>query len=39
MNLLIGIAFVVAVIIMIVWPTMDEWFKDLNDEDDWTEKW
>ena len=39
MNLLIGIAFIIAFTIMVVWPTMDEWFKDLNDEEDWTDKW
>lgn len=40
MNLLIGIGFVIAFTIMVVWPTMDEWFKDLEEGDcNWTEKW
>ena len=39
MNLIIGIVLVIAFIVMVVWPTLDDWFKDLNDEDDWTDKW
>ena len=39
MNLIIGTVLVIAFIVMVVWPTMDEWFKDLNDEEDWTDKW
>jgi|TARA_E500000178_G_C16452685_1_gene500805 hypothetical protein len=40
MNLLIGIGFVIAIIVMVVWPLIDEWFKDLEQGDgNWTEKW
>lgn len=40
MNLLIGIGFVIAFTIMVVWPLIDEWLKDLEEGDcNWTEKW
>tara|TARA_B100001093_G_scaffold468110_1_gene487820 strand:+ start:787 stop:906 length:120 start_codon:yes stop_codon:yes gene_type:complete len=39
MNNLMTIGLIVAGLIMIVIPIFGEWFKDLADEDDWTDKW
>jgi len=40
MNSLIVIGFVVAIIIMVIWPLMDNWMADLEEGDNnWEEKW
>ena len=40
MQTLFGIGLIVAGIIMILWPLMDDWFKDLEQGDEnWIEKW
>ena len=42
MGILITIAFISAIIVMVVWPLWDEWFKDLesdfNQEGWWNKK-
>lgn len=40
MQTLFGIGLIVAGTIMILWPLMDDWFKDLEQGDEnWIEKW
>ena len=40
MDVLVWIGFSLAFVIMVIWPTMDGWFEDLERGDDaWEEDW
>ena len=40
MNSLICIGLIIAGLVMVVWPLLDDWFKELEEGDDnWTDRW